>query len=112
MRSAKLLLWKGKASDAKSPLENPSGWIWREVWSMIFVSHRSALEYWRHLESAGIKPSSSRTRLPEGSELELRKLVDQLSRMLGVKKRVTLSDYPERQHMLYGQLLAPGRDRF
>lgn len=52
------------------------------------------------------------TRMQMRNLLEFRKLVDQLSRMLGVKKRVTLSDYREKQHMLYGQLLAPGRDRF
>lgn len=51
------------------------------------------------------------TRLQIRNLIEMRKLADHLARHLGVRRRVTLSDYAERQHGLYAELLSSGRSR-
>lgn len=51
------------------------------------------------------------TRLQVKNLIEMRKLADHLARHLGVRRRVTLGDYAERQHRLYAELLSSGRSR-
>lgn len=51
------------------------------------------------------------TRLQVKNLIEMRKLADHLARHLGVRRRITLSDYVERQHRLYAELLSSGRSR-